>query len=546
MVLILAGGAPVSADQLTMKEGANISLSATAGPNSTLTISSIDTNTDVKVKVSDTDTADFLGAQIVSGTGINVDSSDGNNVVISATGAGILSNKGDLLTHDGVNETSLGVGQKGQALTSDSSGGLEWASGDQLFNSNALLNAYRTADNVPTVSPLKMIDGIVDAFNLGTGINGAASSNAQGDFTNHFYAPTGGSAGVPIPMVNFDGTDDYLTIIDGTLGSTEGDAFTWSFWIDFNSDGDGVLQDITANGDNNLLIRRAADNKWDIFLQDDASATQALVAESTNTFTSSDGLMHVMLAFDGVTPAVQFYINDTVETLVPSKGPTAADLDITTGTLTIGRNTNNAANYLHADIGQFYMAEEYIDISVEANRRKFIDASGNPVDLTDPNESSGFKGTLPTGNRPIIYLNKATTLWQENLGSGGNFTVNGGGLSDGTPPSIPTSGTGTDNMTLVSNSQTAKTQPNAANILLLAEDVDAITPNTDLKAFVSRDGNDPVAQVTLSEVGDFEKGKLYTGTVDLSSQPAGTSMKWKVETDNNKELNLHGVGLEWR
>ena len=104
-----------------------------------------------------------------------------------------------------------------------------------------------------------------------------------------------------------------------------------------------------------------------------------------------------------------------------------------------------------------------------------------------------------------------------------------------------------NNMTLFSNSQTANTQSNEAQIVLFAEDVAAnIIINTDLKAYVSRDGGTTFTQVTLSDAGEFEKGNLLTGTVDISSQPSGTDMQWKVETDNNKALNLHGVGLEWR
>ncbi len=81
----------------------------------------------------------------------------------------------------------------------------------------------------------------------------------------------------------------------------------------------------------------------------------------------------------------------------------------------------------------------------------------------------------------------------------------------------------------------------------MAEDLAAdIVINTDLKASVSRDGGTTFTQVTLSDAGEFEKGNLLTGTVDISGQPTGTDMEWKVETLNNKFLNLHGVGLEWR
>ncbi|MZH02141.1 MAG: LamG domain-containing protein [Nitrospinae bacterium] len=81
--LLLVLSTTASADQLTMQEGANIDLSVTPGPNSTITISATDTNTDEKVKVSGSDTADFLESQIVGGTGVTINS-DGNQITISA------------------------------------------------------------------------------------------------------------------------------------------------------------------------------------------------------------------------------------------------------------------------------------------------------------------------------------------------------------------------------------------------------------------------------------------------------------------------------
>jgi len=39
--------------------------------------------------------------------------------------------------------------------------------------------------------------------------------------------------------------------------------------------------------------------------------------------------------------------------------------------------------------------------------------------------------------------------------------------------------------------------------------------------------------------------RLLSGSVDISGQPAGTDMKYKVETLNNKNLKLHGASLLW-
>lgn len=102
------------------------------------------------------------------------------------------------------------------------------------------------------------------------------------------------------------------------------------------------------------------------------------------------------------------------------------------------------------------------------------------------------------------------------------------------------------NMTLFSNANAAEAQADNAKIIIFEEDVDSITINTDLKVYASRDGGTTYTQITLVDNGDYESGKrILSGTVDISGQPAGTSMKYKIETLNNKDLNLHGVAELW-
>jgi hypothetical protein len=60
----------------------------------------------------------------------------------------------------------------------------------------------------------------------------------------------------------------------------------------------------------------------------------------------------------------------------------------------------------------------YLDLSVEANRRKFISASGHPVFL-------GNAGEIPTGAPPDIFLNGDATTWQFNKGAGDGFAPSG-------------------------------------------------------------------------------------------------------------------------
>lgn len=82
---------------------------------------------------------------------------------------------------------------------------------------------------------------------------------------------------------------------------------------------------------------------------------------------------------------------------------------------------------------QFYLAESYcaagqiLDLSVTANRRKFISATGKPVDL-------GADGSTPTGVKPTYFLHQphgdsdpATFLL--NAAGTGAFTNNGDPLT---------------------------------------------------------------------------------------------------------------------
>lgn len=114
-----------------------------------------------------------------------------------------------------------------------------------------------------------------------------------------------------------------------------------------------------------------------------------------------------------------------------------------------------------------------------------------------------------------------------------------------TPPSSEyTVGTVSD-MTLVSNTVTAEAEPSNSRIVLYEEDVDSITVNTDIKAYVSIDGGSNYDQVTLTDEGDYDSGKrILTGIVDVSAR-TGTSVKWKVTTHNSKNLKLHAVGGTW-
>ena len=104
------------------------------------------------------------------------------------------------------------------------------------------------------------------------------------------------------------------------------------------------------------------------------------------------------------------------------------------------------------------------------------------------------------------------------------------------------------NMTLVSESQSAESEPDSARLVVFEEDVDAVTLNTDLKAYISKDDGSTWAEGTLENEGKFEGDKkVLTSFVDLSVSGigSGTDMVYKLETKNGKNLKIHGTSLLW-
>jgi len=107
------------------------------------------------------------------------------------------------------------------------------------------------------------------------------------------------------------------------------------------------------------------------------------------------------------------------------------------------------------------------------------------------------------------------------------------------------------NLTLVSVASTADAAPDKADIVMsYTNGIGTATINTDLKAYVSRDGGTTWTQATL--VADGTSGGhsiLVAHNIDISSQPSGTSMKYKIETLNqsaSKETRIQAVSLGWK
>jgi len=99
-----------------------------------------------------------------------------------------------------------------------------------------------------------------------------------------------------------------------------------------------------------------------------------------------------------------------------------------------------------------------------------------------------------------------------------------------------------DGMSLQSLSTEAVSIPSTARIVLIEEDVDSVTLNTDLKAYASRTDGNEWTQATLAEEMALATGRVLSGTADVSSQTSDKTMKWLVTTHNGKDLKVHYLG----
>ena len=105
-------------------------------------------------------------------------------------------------------------------------------------------------------------------------------------------------------------------------------------------------------------------------------------------------------------------------------------------------------------------------------------------------------------------------------------------------------------MSLVSVANTAEAVPTKGDMVMtITNGAGTTTLNTDIKAFVSRDNGTTYTQGTLASQGTSGGHTVVTfHDLDISGQPSGSSMRWKVTTHNqdaNKTTRLQAVSLGW-
>lgn len=211
----------------------------------------------------------------------------------------------------------------------------------------------------------------------------------------------------------------YLSRTTALTGITNTKQITLSFWATFDNWGQVILSLADSAGNFNVYVDNAS-NKIRVFA---CNASGAIILQAETPATLSTGTSyHIQMCADMTSTTLRaFYINGV---------SVAATWSYTNDTIayqqaslpTIGAYWNGsqytAASRLDGRISELYLSNGFVDFRFEANRLKFRDAFGNPVDLT----AQIAAASIPT---PAIYMRFPPTAFGTNSGTGGNFTVNG-------------------------------------------------------------------------------------------------------------------------
>lgn len=215
----------------------------------------------------------------------------------------------------------------------------------------------------------------------------------------------------------------------GLVDSSKGILSMWVKWNTFSGTdfflqpGGGLSHSLTLRSDETFRI---------YFFNSSAESFAFNSSILTGSYTTSDWI-HILASWDvNFTQGnrlYHLYINDVSDATITIDGTDAMIPNWGSATdMYIGHNGSGSFEP-EADMAEFYWnIGEYLDLSVTANRRKFISTTGKPIDL-------GADGSTPTGTAPIIYLPNSASTFHQNEGTGGDFTATGTFVDASTSPS---------------------------------------------------------------------------------------------------------------
>ena len=216
-----------------------------------------------------------------------------------------------------------------------------------------------------------------------------------------------------------DGTTDFGRLAaDFTGGGGTGQDLLFSAWVNFSASSEDYLISGDTAGPDIYVGTVASNGKF--YIKASNTGNGDVILGYTSALNDS-AWHHILFAADLGATTLQGYVDDSSDITVTTASGT---IDYSDSAWDLFGQNSGGVNKFVGSCADIYLAFEYLDISVESNRRKFIDALGKPVSL-------GADGSGPTGTQPIGFwkLNDgdAAATFYTNKGSGGGMTEDAGG-----------------------------------------------------------------------------------------------------------------------
>lgn len=388
----------------------------------------------------------------------------------------------------------------------------------RLENEIGLLNVNRLIDNGAALDDF--VKGFSDAFTDETGVNTGANSNSIYSAANDTY---GGSV---------------LSSVDTQIGANtslwQGNKTNWTFGFS-NSDGNnfGMESNESSFGGNGRTTVRTV-SAYDMtgdFLQfrlNNTSSISGLIGVVDQNYAShipGDTASNYYAAGIFSSSSSHWFNGSPI-----TAGVKASAMWFQNGNINAYNITGSASSAVSISAGA---SGTTITLGIDSSTRRLYCKLNGTLNTTLNNHwVSGTNNKTIDDNYYII--SNAT-------GEGFNVDFDFVQLSQ-------SFGNANAASTFQTAAQTATSQPDTVRLVLLGKEEQSQTINTDTIWSISRDGGTTFSAITMTQSGNYNSSgvKIYTGTVDVSGQPAGTSIVLKQTTTATKGFTLHGYSLLYK
>ena len=463
---------------------------------------------------------------------------------------------------------------------------------------NIVLNAFRIAIN-GSLTQFSMVDGIVDEYEDESGIDTANSINESFDSILDLYSPSGGLPGEEYTSDSFtklllhmngadasttftddgdtghtvtangnaqidtaesifggasglfDGAGDYLSIPDSDDWNFGAGLVTIDFRIRFNTlPAISEITPIVSQEDDN-------NNRWQIFVQKSGGGSifwglriisgGVGIAFSSKNFDININEWHHIAFVRDTSTTMKVYI-DGVN--IGTDLNLVGDFPNLTSNLEIGRGAGDPTNSIDGWIDE---------LRISKGIARFTTNFDTPLNMTLI--SNTFTAEAQPDNARIVIFEEdidSVTLNTDlkaftSRDSGQTFTSD---FSTDDKLDITSHGFSNDDRIMVTSS--SQDLPAGLTSDIIYYIINATTNDFELSLTsggsavdITDDGTGThtakqVSEITLINEGEYESGRnIISASVDISGQASGTSMEYIIQTLNEKNLNIHGVGLSW-